>query len=292
MALLVSTIALVVIIESKDFCEEYRKNDYKIGFAMSLHTDRGYPDDIILLFIGNTYWKLSIIDASIDSLRIKNITIETVSAGTSNWLSSDKYYTVLPPIIHRDKDRDNCLYGALQKDMHTIDWANTLCVDMNVHNWINSTIITFPDNNFKPDLLWMLWRVKEFSLYMTFANNTKNIKYLVNQSIHSIEVKSSFRKNDWSNDQYINNNNIIALSHRYDHILKSIIFMNVNKTIQYCYDIDYSFPSCSAEYIKTMIDCSPQSNRLMIIIIVIFIVIVVIAIVKLILYYRLYQPMF
>ncbi|XP_054165187.1 uncharacterized protein LOC128962812 [Oppia nitens] len=255
-AVLMLTIASVVSNESKDFCEEYRKNDYKIGFAMSLYKEYGYDEDMILLFIGNTYWKLS-------NKRDTVVTIDTLSAGTSNWLSSDKYAMAWPHIHKQYYNKDNCLYGALQKDMHTIDWANTLCNDMNViTEWINSTTnITFSDNNFKPDFVWFLI---DFKGYLIFANNENHIIYISYRYIYSVEVVlNSFRENNW---KYDHNNSIIAISQQFiDNILQSIIFMSDNKTIQYCYVMfDSSSPFCKPEDFKTMIDCSPQIKQSMI----------------------------
>ncbi|XP_054165186.1 uncharacterized protein LOC128962811 [Oppia nitens] len=257
------TIASVVINESKDFCDEYRKNDYKIGFAMSLYKEYGYDEDMILMFIGNTYWKVS-------NKRDTLVTIDTLSAGTSNWLTSNKYAMAWPH-IHKHYYNDNCLCGALQKDMHTIDWYITFCNDMNgIIHWFNSTTnITFSDNNFKPDYVWFTIANKG---YLIFANNINHIIYFVNRFIHSIEVVlSSFRENNW---KYDHNNSIIAISQQYiDNILQSIIIMSDNKTIQYCYVMfNSSSPDCEPENFKTIIDCSPQTNQSMISIIITVIV--------------------
>ncbi|XP_054165185.1 uncharacterized protein LOC128962809 [Oppia nitens] len=261
MIVLMLTIASMVSNESKDFCEEYRKNDYKIGFAMSLYKTYGYDEDMILLFISNTYWKVS---NKMNSV----VTIDTLSAGTSNWLSSDKYAMVWPNNYNYDH-KDICLYCALQKNMHTIDWA--FCNDTNVnHNGIKlTTSITFPDN-FKPDIVWSNINVER---YLIFANNTKHIHYFVEKNIFSIEVKSktSLRENNWRDNHY----NIIAISQQYiGNSLQSIIFMSDNKTIQYCYVVfDDKFPAgCQPKDIRTMIDCNqpttPQTNQSMISIII------------------------
>ncbi|XP_054164402.1 uncharacterized protein LOC128962092 isoform X2 [Oppia nitens] len=125
-ALLVSTIIFVVIIESKDFCEEYRKNDNKIDVSMSLYKEYGYPEDMILLFIGNTYWKVSV-NAN------NTVMIDTQSAGQSNLLSADKNsmiwsfkFDVTDNVYDEQQIDDNelpfCRMGSLEKDKQTIDW--------------------------------------------------------------------------------------------------------------------------------------------------------------------------
>ncbi|XP_054165183.1 uncharacterized protein LOC128962807 [Oppia nitens] len=151
-ALLVSTIASVVIIESKDFCEEYLKNDNKIDVSISLYKDYGYDEDMILLFIGKTYWKLSVKDKN-------TIMIDTQSAGQFNFLSDDKYSMIWSfkfDVTHNVSDEqqidDNelpfCRMGSLENNK--IDWMKKSCItNINIDDihWINSTTVKLPNND-------------------------------------------------------------------------------------------------------------------------------------------------
>ncbi|XP_054165190.1 uncharacterized protein LOC128962814 [Oppia nitens] len=308
---LMLTITSVVTQLSKDFCEEYRKNYYKIDFSMSLYKRYGHCNDTILLFIGNTYWKLSIIDGLSD----KTVTIDTVSAGATNWLFANKYSMAWSFNIdindYDDYDKQKiatkyyplCRISALQKDMHTIDWIKTSCNDMNITFGIKSSEITF--SYFKPFVVWIVYNYDRFATKMiAFADSTKHLHYLVNQSTGALSYHTS---NDFYGWKWTGRQNIIAISQQYTYncsdttdphhnqstinknnclnSMGSIVLMygDYETTIQYSYAhtngraIEYAYWKSAP--LKTLIDCSQQTNSQSIIIITIIVISIVFAIV-------------
>ncbi|XP_054165184.1 uncharacterized protein LOC128962808 [Oppia nitens] len=256
---MVLTIKSLAIIESEDFCDVYAKNDYKIDFAVSLYKQYGYPQDMILLFIGKTYWKLSFIDGIIDGL----VTIDSRSAGRSDWWFADEYIMVGSYITdannnnkqQKDSDHPICYIVTLQKQWFSINWYEIFCNNMGLNRVLTkaSHVIDndIVDNDWKPDLMWI---IINRSNVQCFADNNNYLCYWINTTDLSLKRLNNFSRPNWM----FGLNNIITISqqytnycnnnNKYNHCMKSssngyylgsIVFMNVQKTIQYCFTGNY-----------------------------------------------------
>ncbi|XP_054165191.1 uncharacterized protein LOC128962815 [Oppia nitens] len=310
-ALLVLLSSSVVIIESsKEFCDEFRRNGYKIDFAMSLYRLYGHREDTILFFMGNTYWKLSFIDG-ID----KTVTIDSVSAGTSDWLTGTNYSMAwsfrfdaneAKPLL-ADQDYPPCRVGALQKDFYTIDWVETSCRNLNFARWVKSTTLT-SSREFTPSIMWI--HLNETRVMTIFGYRNGVQQFLVN--ITQPYLRKIIRTSYYLEFQV--NPNIMAVSQRFTNYCKqpfcrssssssatagdslvSIVFMNDSKTIQYCFEEKPSeglHPNCDRLDIKLLIDCSPHINQLVVITIVTLGMIVIIIYIIFLPIYDVYRKIF
>ncbi|XP_054165175.1 uncharacterized protein LOC128962800 [Oppia nitens] len=298
-ALLVSIIAQVVlvVVESKDFCNEYKRNGHKIDFAYRMIEFEGK-----FFFIGNTYWKLQFIDGPDDN---KTVTINNESDGESNFISGDNYSMVWCNWYLKDAkptidgvNYDHCRVAGLKKNLKTIDWAVVSNVSLSLMQTLDSTNIKFEDN-FKPLFAWLPESHRKQERLATFWSNNQTIVYNFYDPNNPVKGIPSIVDKDeqrliinGTNERKLNIQlmTIVAQYSEYDNngVQKSInghgsiVFTNENQIIRYCYvGQPFNETACKPSNMKTLIDCSldtkPSSSKTMIMIIL-FIVIVVLVI--------------
>ncbi|XP_054154150.1 uncharacterized protein LOC128952739 [Oppia nitens] len=265
--------SVVVVVDSEDFCYEYVKNGHKIDFSFRLYEYNSNFDKEFqkYFFIGDKYWKLSYNDGSKAD---RNVTIDRESAGYSNWLSGEKYSMVWYVYYKADYKKDYCRVGALQKNLKAIDWAVLYADTLNYKQLFNTTNITFAAN-FRPILAWLsipyqvMYRVITF---MSDSGSTKSYNFNdPNKPNEDISMISQYQRpilEGKQEQEVYKNYPLMAIIGQYSYNdcgcsdgnccstkvdgQGSIVFMNVNKTIQYCY-VGIPQSECKP---KTLIDCS------------------------------------
>ncbi|XP_054165154.1 uncharacterized protein LOC128962778 [Oppia nitens] len=271
-------IVVVLTIESeavtKDFCIEFVKNDRKIDFSLRLYHDEDYRK---IFFIGDTFWTLKYYD-SVDN---KTVTIDSNSTGASDWLSGQKYSMVWcswfkakdKPIIV-GVDHENCRVGALRKDMKTIDWAVISSDTLNVKHAANdSTTIEF-GKEFRPTFAWMPIPSQTKRRYVTFWYNGVTKTYNFDKpdkpfmDINKTDTKPKEIIRGISESNVNKETEIMTIIGQYSYADNdystttangqgSIVFMNANSSIKYCYvGLPFNQKACKPENLKTLINCS------------------------------------
>ncbi|XP_054165171.1 uncharacterized protein LOC128962795 [Oppia nitens] len=283
--------SLIVIIESKKFCEQYNKNDNEIDFAFRYYIRNSInkltKEYRKYFFIGNTYWKLTYIDG-----KDKTVIIDDESAGQSNWLSGDKY-SMAWSLRFNDINK----IGALRKDMETIDWLEPVDDSLNLTTsaQLTSSILIFR-NFFKPIFAWIPVPLNNNDLWLTFWDNKaitqsydmtypyRPFSFIVTHAENVAIINGTLEK------QVDKRTNLMAIMAQYSHYdydnypkqglsrgQGSIVFMYVDTAIKYCYvGQPFNETACKPDNLKTLIDCLPTipTNNLLITIILIVIVFV------------------
>ncbi|XP_054165155.1 uncharacterized protein LOC128962779 [Oppia nitens] len=278
---LVVVIVVVLTIESeavtKDFCIEFVKNDRKIDFSFRLFYYDRKVYSLNYFFIGNTFWRLTFDDKDM------TVTIDSNSTGASDWLSGQKYSMVWcswfegtdSPIIV-GVDYGHCRVGALRKDLKTIDWAVISIDTLNVEHTANDTTTIEFGKQLRPTFAWTPIPSQSANRYVTFwfknLTETYNFHSPYQPFIDITETDSTENeiirgKNELEINEEIEIMTIIGHYIYYDYDPDyssgtangqgSIVFMNANSTIKYCYvGLPFNKKTCKPENLNTLINCS------------------------------------
>ncbi|XP_054165144.1 uncharacterized protein LOC128962768 [Oppia nitens] len=264
---------------SKNFCNEYVKNGYKIDFVFRFFEDNKYvkTESNKYFIIGNNCWQLTYSDGF-----KKSVTMNMFKTIDKFDTFSGKIYSMAWTTSIKLEDYFDAI-GALRKDLKNIDWWHK---GMNYGiNFFDTSTIDFT-SNFKPTLAWTPMNITEDYLIVTFMDNNNNndVKTRVYnfssyyKPIDNIYGLSEKQKFFIEGKQEIKINSVTKLMaivrqySRYDYAngkggemggQGSIVFTNVgDKTaIKYCYvGNPFNETACKPKNLKTLIKCFPKTT--------------------------------